>query len=108
MRELLELTVAEAIARISAGEVSADEYFRTWAEAAVEDELNAYLWRGRPRAPRCGGPGGGPPPGGPLAGQDIFFPPGGQTTPATPGLQGYPPPPPAAAGRGGGRPRAGG
>src|SRR5260221_8799420 len=102
MRELLELTVAEAIARISAGEVSADEYFRTWAEAAVEDELNAYLWRVRPRAPRCAGHGDGPPPGGPIAVKDNFFPQGIQTTPAPRGLPGYPPPHTAAGGRRGG------
>src|SRR5260221_9162714 len=92
MRELLELTGAEAIARISAGEVSADEYFRTWAEAAVEDELNAYLWRVRPGAPGCAGHGDGPLAGVPIAVKDIFCTEGIQTTAASRVLEGYRPP----------------
>jgi aspartyl-tRNA(Asn)/glutamyl-tRNA(Gln) amidotransferase subunit A len=92
MRELLELTVAEAIARIAAGEVSADEYFRVWAEAAGEDELNAYLWRVQPGAPGCAGHGDGPLAGIPIAVKDIFCTEGVQTTAASRVLEGYRPP----------------
>ncbi len=45
MAELLELTVAEAAARIAAGEIAREEYFEAWRDAAAGDELNAYLWR---------------------------------------------------------------
>jgi hypothetical protein len=34
MGELLQLSVAEAAARIAAGEVSAEEYFAAWQAAA--------------------------------------------------------------------------
>jgi aspartyl-tRNA(Asn)/glutamyl-tRNA(Gln) amidotransferase subunit A len=44
MADLLDLTVAEAAAKIAAGEVSADEYGAAWRTAAAGDELNAYLW----------------------------------------------------------------
>jgi aspartyl-tRNA(Asn)/glutamyl-tRNA(Gln) amidotransferase subunit A len=46
MADLLDLTVAEAAAKIAAGEVSADEYGAAWRAAAASDDLNAYLWTG--------------------------------------------------------------
>jgi aspartyl-tRNA(Asn)/glutamyl-tRNA(Gln) amidotransferase subunit A len=46
MADLLDLTVAEAAAKIAAGEVSAAEYGAAWRAAAAGDELNAYLWTG--------------------------------------------------------------
>jgi aspartyl-tRNA(Asn)/glutamyl-tRNA(Gln) amidotransferase subunit A len=45
MADLLDLTVAEAAAKIAAGEISADEYGAAWRAAAATDELNAYLWK---------------------------------------------------------------
>ena len=42
--EILELTVAEALRRIEAGELAADEYFDAYAAAANDEGLNAYLW----------------------------------------------------------------
>ena len=45
MADLLGLTVAEAAAKIAAGEISAGEYFAAWHAAAAGDELNAYLWQ---------------------------------------------------------------
>ena len=48
------LRAAEAIGRIEAGELSADEYFDAYAEAAAGDELNAYLWRAEPGARGAG------------------------------------------------------
>ena len=69
MSELLELTAAAALRRIEAGELSADEYFDAYAEAASGDELNAYQWRAEPGS-RAGG--GEPLRGLPVAVKDLF------------------------------------
>ncbi|HTT95377.1 MAG TPA: Asp-tRNA(Asn)/Glu-tRNA(Gln) amidotransferase subunit GatA [Solirubrobacterales bacterium] len=116
MADLLDLTVAEAAARIAAGEVSAAEYGAAWRDAAAADELNAYLWRadGGPAAgdwtaagesaPAGEGeetPYGSNPPApadsGPLAGvpiavKDIFTTEGVPTTAGSKILAGYRPP----------------
>src|SRR6478752_7284525 len=42
--ELIELTVAQAAERIRSGELSRDEYFDAYREAAAGDSLNAFLW----------------------------------------------------------------
>ena len=41
---MIELTAAQAVARIEAGEISAAEYFAAYRERAAADELNAFLW----------------------------------------------------------------
>ncbi|HEX3737660.1 MAG TPA: Asp-tRNA(Asn)/Glu-tRNA(Gln) amidotransferase subunit GatA [Solirubrobacterales bacterium] len=117
MDELLDLTVAEAAARIVAGEVSAEEYGAAWREAAATDKLNAYLWKGGDGLPPAGdwtGAGESAPPGegtetpyganapapadsGPLAGvpiavKDIFVTEGVPTTAGSKILAGYVPP----------------
>jgi aspartyl-tRNA(Asn)/glutamyl-tRNA(Gln) amidotransferase subunit A len=79
--ELLELTVAEAIARIEAGELSREEYAGAWHEAAGRDELNGYLWR----------PDSAPA-GIPVAVKDIFCTEGVPTTAGSRILEGYAPP----------------
>ena len=61
--DLLELTVAGALAQIKAGDLSSEEYFDAYAKAAAADPLNAYLWRAEPGA-RAGG-------GGPLRGVPV-------------------------------------
>jgi aspartyl-tRNA(Asn)/glutamyl-tRNA(Gln) amidotransferase subunit A len=91
MGELLELTVAEALERIRAGEVSADEYFDAWAEAAAGDDLNAYLWRTEPGERPAGG-SDGELAGVPLAVKDIFCTRGVETTAGSRILEGYRPP----------------
>jgi aspartyl-tRNA(Asn)/glutamyl-tRNA(Gln) amidotransferase subunit A len=88
MAELLELTIAQAAARIAAGEVSPGEYFEAWQEAAAGDELNAYLWRAEDGA----GEGEGPLDGIPVAVKDIFCTEGIATTAASRILEGYRPP----------------
>jgi aspartyl-tRNA(Asn)/glutamyl-tRNA(Gln) amidotransferase subunit A len=88
--ELLELTVAEALRRIRAGELSPDEYFDAWAEAASSDELNAYLWRPEPESGR--GPVEGELAGVPIAVKDIFCTEGIETTAGSRVLEGYRPP----------------
>jgi aspartyl-tRNA(Asn)/glutamyl-tRNA(Gln) amidotransferase subunit A len=97
MRELLELTVAQAAGRIRAGELDPGEYLSAYAEAAAGDQLNAYLW-----AP--GEPGASAEPGreGELAGipiavKDLFCTEGIPTTAGSRILEDYRPPYTAAA-----------
>ena len=116
MADLLDLTVAEAAAKIAAGEVSADEYGAAWKAAAATDELNAYLWKvgDGATAGDWTGAGESAPPGegvetpygsnapepadsGPLAGvpiaiKDIFTTEGIPTTAGSKILAGYRPP----------------
>ncbi|HXS48083.1 MAG TPA: amidase family protein, partial [Solirubrobacterales bacterium] len=87
MGELLELTVAEATARIAAGDVSPDEYFGAWREAAAGDDLNAYLWR----AEEGEGGGEGPLGGIPIAVKDLFCTEGVETTAGSRILAGHRP-----------------
>ena len=87
MGELLELTVAEAAARIAAGDVSPEEYFGAWREAAAGDELNAYLWR----ADEGKGGGEGPLGGIPVAVKDLFCTEGIKTTAGSRILEGHRP-----------------
>jgi aspartyl-tRNA(Asn)/glutamyl-tRNA(Gln) amidotransferase subunit A len=86
--EPLDLTVAEAIARIDAGELSADELFDAYAAAAAADDLNVYLWR----AEEVSAPADGPLRGVPIAVKDLFCTAGIQTTAGSRILEGYRPP----------------
>jgi aspartyl-tRNA(Asn)/glutamyl-tRNA(Gln) amidotransferase subunit A len=93
--ELLELTVGAALERIRAGELSGDEYFDAWAEAAAGDEIGAYLWRADPGqrpAPGAGANGSGELGGAPIAIKDIFCTEGIATTAGSRILEGYVPP----------------
>ena len=85
MSELLELSVAEAAAKIGVGELSREEYFEAWRQAAAGDELNAYLWRAEE------GEGGdeGPLAGIPVAVKDLFCTEGVQTTAGSRILEGH-------------------
>jgi aspartyl-tRNA(Asn)/glutamyl-tRNA(Gln) amidotransferase subunit A len=89
MSDLLELTAAQAIERISAGELGSDEYFDAYAEAAAGDELGAYLWKAGP-----GSSDGttGELNGAPIAVKDIFCTEGIETTAGSRILEGYRPP----------------
>jgi len=87
--DLLELSAAEAIGRIEAGELSSDEYFDAYAEAAAGDELNAFLWRAEPGSH---GAGGEPLRGAPVAVKDLFCTDGIETTAGSRILEGYRPP----------------
>jgi aspartyl-tRNA(Asn)/glutamyl-tRNA(Gln) amidotransferase subunit A len=86
--ELLELSVAQAAARIAAGDVSRREYFDAWRERASGDELNSYLWRAEDGEEESDGPLGGVP----VAVKDIFCTEGIETTAASRILAGYRPP----------------
>ena len=87
--DLLELTAAGALARIEAGELSSDEYFDAYADAAADDRLNAYLWRADPGMSEDGGE---PLRGLPLAVKDLFCTEGVETTAGSRILEGYRPP----------------
>jgi len=87
MGELLELTVAGAAARIAAGDVSPDEYFGAWRNAAAGDDLNAYLWRADEREGGAEGPLGGIP----VAIKDLFCTEGVETTAGSRILEGHRP-----------------
>jgi aspartyl-tRNA(Asn)/glutamyl-tRNA(Gln) amidotransferase subunit A len=86
--ELFELTVAEAVARIAAGEIAPREYFDAWRQAAAADDLNAYLWR----AGDGSGNAEGALDGVPVAVKDIFCTEGVPTTAGSRILEGYEPP----------------
>jgi aspartyl-tRNA(Asn)/glutamyl-tRNA(Gln) amidotransferase subunit A len=92
MGDLLELSVGEALRLIEAGELSGDEVFSAYVEAAAGDDLNAYLWRAEPGKPGCAGNGDGPLAGIPVAVKDIFCTEGVETTAASRILEGYRPP----------------
>ncbi len=87
MGELLELSVAEAAARIQAVELSRQEYFDAWREAASGDELNAYLWRAEGPAVESDGPLEGIP----VAVKDLFCTQGVPTTAGSRMLEGHRP-----------------
>jgi aspartyl-tRNA(Asn)/glutamyl-tRNA(Gln) amidotransferase subunit A len=90
MAGLLDLTVAQAAAKIASAEVSAQEYFAAWRGAAAEDDLNAYLWR--VEDPSAYEVEDGPLGGIPVAVKDIFCTEGSPTTAGSRILEGYRPP----------------
>jgi aspartyl-tRNA(Asn)/glutamyl-tRNA(Gln) amidotransferase subunit A len=85
--ELLELTVAQAIERIRSGDLSSDEYFGAYRDAAKADQLNAFLTTESPD-----GGGEGDLAGVPIAVKDIFCTEGVATTAGSRILEGYVPP----------------
>ena len=107
--ELIELTVAEAAERIRSGELSADEYFDAYREAAAGDSLNALLWAAEEtaqadlegtRASQDELDPDRPLAGIPVAVKDIFCTEGIPTTAGSRILEGYRPPYTATAVRG--------
>ena len=89
--ELLELTAAQALEKIAAGELGSDEYFDAYAEAAAGDDLNAYLWRAEAGHATARG-GEASLRGLPIAVKDIFCTEGIPTTAGSRILEGYRPP----------------
>jgi aspartyl-tRNA(Asn)/glutamyl-tRNA(Gln) amidotransferase subunit A len=91
--ELLELTASQALDRITAGELGADEYFAAYAEATAADDLNAYLWRAEPNEQRAtSNEPRATLSGLPIAVKDIFCTEGIPTTAGSRILEGYVPP----------------
>ncbi len=87
MSDLLAMSVAEAATRIQAVELSREEYFDAWREAAAGDELNAYLWRAGDRAVESDGSLEGIP----IAVKDLFCTEAVQTTAGSRILEGHRP-----------------
>jgi aspartyl-tRNA(Asn)/glutamyl-tRNA(Gln) amidotransferase subunit A len=89
--ELLELTVAQAIARIDSGELSSEEFWEAYREAAAGDELNAYLWHAAEQSPVDAGASERALRGVPVAVKDIFCTEGVATTAGSKILEGHVP-----------------
>ena len=109
--EILDLTVAQAIAAIDAGELSGAELFDCYRERAAADELNCFTWVAQrageaspssssspPPSPRAGEIEGaqerarGPLAGVPLAVKDLFCTEGVPSQSGSRILEGYRPP----------------
>jgi aspartyl-tRNA(Asn)/glutamyl-tRNA(Gln) amidotransferase subunit A len=91
--EILELTAAEALRRIEAGELAADEYFGAYAAAANDEGLNAYLWvQDADDARTTNEAADAALRGVPIAVKDIFCTEGIETTAGSRILKGYRPP----------------
>jgi len=85
--QIRDLTAADAAAKVRAGELSADELFEAYREAAAGDELNAYLYvADKPNG--SGGELGGVP----LAVKDLFCTEGVISQAGSKILEGYKPP----------------
>jgi aspartyl-tRNA(Asn)/glutamyl-tRNA(Gln) amidotransferase subunit A len=86
--ELIGLTVSQAVDRIRAGDLTGEEYFDAYREAAAGDSLNAFLWT----ADEAGASVDGALAGIPVAVKDIFCTEGVPTTAGSRILEGYRPP----------------
>ncbi|HET6865643.1 MAG TPA: amidase, partial [Solirubrobacteraceae bacterium] len=89
MSELIELTAAEAAAKLRAREIDASELFEAYRSRAAADELNAFTWVAGetpavdPDAPLAGVP---------LAVKDLFCTEGVPSQAGSKILEGYRPP----------------
>jgi aspartyl-tRNA(Asn)/glutamyl-tRNA(Gln) amidotransferase subunit A len=89
-QDLLDLTGAEAAARVRGGELSAAELFEFWRGRAAGDDLGSYLWVADepPADPEPGSALGGVP----VAVKDLFCVEGVPSMAASRILEGYRPP----------------
>ncbi len=90
MSAAIDLTAAEAVAKLRAREVGAAELFEAYRERAAADELNAYTWV----ADGCAEPVPGPETplaGLPLAVKDLFCTTGVPSQAGSKILEGYRP-----------------
>jgi aspartyl-tRNA(Asn)/glutamyl-tRNA(Gln) amidotransferase subunit A len=88
---LIELTAAQAAARVRSGEIGARELFDAYRERAAADELNAFTWvapHAPERAPSASAPLGGVP----VAVKDLFCTKGVPSQAGSRILEGYQPP----------------
>jgi len=91
MSELLDLTAAQAAARVHAGELDAGELWCVYRARALADDLNAFTWvseEDEPRAIDTGGPLGGVP----IGVKDLFCTEGVPSQAGSKILEGYLPP----------------
>jgi aspartyl-tRNA(Asn)/glutamyl-tRNA(Gln) amidotransferase subunit A len=91
MTELIELTAAEAVAKIRARELDAGELFEAYRERAAADELNAYTWVADRAPERLSSPDA-PLAGVPVAVKDLFCTIGIPSQAGSKILEGYRPP----------------
>src|SRR5262249_37175239 len=84
----IDLTAAQAIAKIEAGELSATELFGAYRERAAAEELNAFLWV----ADEASDTNSGPLQGVPLGVKDLFCTEGVPSQAGSKILEGYRPP----------------
>jgi aspartyl-tRNA(Asn)/glutamyl-tRNA(Gln) amidotransferase subunit A len=91
MTSVIELTAAEAVARIRARELDAGELFEVYRERAAGDELNAFTWIAD-RAPEPLPPREAPLAGVPVAVKDLFCTIGVPSQAGSRILEGYRPP----------------
>jgi aspartyl-tRNA(Asn)/glutamyl-tRNA(Gln) amidotransferase subunit A len=88
---LIELTAAQAAARVRSGEISARELFDAYRERAAADELNAFTWVA-PQAPEQPPSALAPLAGVPVAVKDLFCTKGVPSQAGSRILEGYRPP----------------
>ncbi len=91
MSELIDLSAAEAAARVRAGELAAGELFEAYRARAAADELNAFTWVAG-EAPADGSHERAPLGGVPLAVKDLFCTEGVPSQAGSRILEGYRPP----------------
>jgi len=85
---MIDLTAAQAIEKIEAGEISAAEYFDAYRERAASEDLNAFLWV----ADEAPSANGGPLNGVPVGIKDLFCTEGVPSQAGSKILEGYRPP----------------
>jgi aspartyl-tRNA(Asn)/glutamyl-tRNA(Gln) amidotransferase subunit A len=90
MSELVDLSAAEAVARLRTREIAPAELFEAYRERAQADELNAYTWVAHDTPPDP--PGDAPLAGVPLAVKDLFCTEGVPSQAGSRILEGYRPP----------------
>jgi aspartyl-tRNA(Asn)/glutamyl-tRNA(Gln) amidotransferase subunit A len=89
MSDILDLTGAQAVERVSAGDLSPGELFAFYRDRSAADELGAYLWvAGEPPEIAAGAPLAGVP----LAVKDLFCVEDVPSTAASRILEGFKPP----------------
>jgi aspartyl-tRNA(Asn)/glutamyl-tRNA(Gln) amidotransferase subunit A len=88
---LIELTAAQAAARVRSGEIGARELFDAYRERAAADELNAFTWVA-PQAPEQAPSASAPLAGVPVAVKDLFCTKGVPSQAGSRILEGYRPP----------------
>jgi aspartyl-tRNA(Asn)/glutamyl-tRNA(Gln) amidotransferase subunit A len=89
--DVLELTGAQAVAEIRAGQLSAEELFETYRGRAVGEELNAFTWVAD-AAPASAADPHSPLAGVPVAVKDLFCTEGVPSQAGSKILEGYRPP----------------
>ena len=89
-QDLLELSAAQAVAAIRAGELDAAELFELYRSRAAADPLNAFTWVAEDAA--AAAPAGAPLAGVPVAVKDLFCTEGVPSQSGSRILEGYRPP----------------